>query len=139
MTYKEFEEEQILSLLIGLTNKISPKFERCTGISSTRLAILQMLCERSEINQSQLQKHIDIDGAAITRHLKQLEADGMVIRYKNPNDNRETFVRLSDEGIERIEGYKSEKRIFIQQILAGFSEEETRVLADFLKRMQNNI
>ncbi|WP_188066814.1 MarR family winged helix-turn-helix transcriptional regulator [Brevibacillus brevis] len=139
MTRKEFEEEQILNLLIGLTNKISPKFERCTGISSTRLAILQILCECNEINQSQLQKHINIDSAAITRHLKQLEADGMVTRHKNPNDNRETFVRLSEEGHHRIEGYKSEKQNFIQQILEGFSEDETQVLTDFLKRMQNNI
>ncbi|QRG66913.1 MarR family winged helix-turn-helix transcriptional regulator [Brevibacillus choshinensis] len=139
MTSKEFEEEQILNLLMGLTNKISPKFERCTGISSTRLAILQILCECTEINQSQLQKHIHIDSAAITRHLKQLEADGMVTRQRNPNDNRETFVRLSEEGHRRIEGYKSEKHHFIQQILDGFREEETKVLADFLKRMQNNI
>ena len=139
MTHKELEEEQILNLLIGLTNKISPKFERCTGISSTRLAILQILCECNEINQSQLQKHINIDSAAITRHLKQLEADGMVTRHKNPIDNRETFVRLSEEGHQRIEGYKSEKQNFIQQILEGFSEDETQVLVDFLKRMQNNI
>ncbi|MET3290201.1 MarR family transcriptional regulator [Brevibacillus fluminis] len=139
MTRKEFEEEQILTLLIGLTNKISPKFERCTGISSTRLAILQTLCESNVINQSQLQKHINIDSAAITRHLKQLEADGMVTRQRNPHDNRETFVRLSDEGHNRIEGYKNEKRNFIQQILDGFSEGETQVLADFLQRMQNNI
>lgn len=139
MTRKEFEEEQILNLLIGLTNKISPKFERCTGISSTRLAILQILCEYNEINQSKLQKYINIDSAAITRHLKQLEADGMVTRHRNPNDNRETFVLLSEEGHRRIEGYKSEKRNFIQQILEGFSEEEIQVLTDFLKRMQNNI
>lgn len=91
------------------------------------------------INQSQLQKHINIDSAAITRHLKQLEADGMVTRQRNPHDNRETFVRLSDEGHNRIEGYKNEKRNFIQQILDGFSEGETQVLADFLQRMQNNI
>ncbi|MEI7024854.1 MarR family winged helix-turn-helix transcriptional regulator [Paenibacillus sp. y28] len=139
MTRNHSKEEQILNLLHGVSNKIRPKFEHCTGISSSRLAILHELCEVDEINQSMLQKRIQIDNAAITRHLKQLEADGMVTRRKNPGDNRETFVSLSEEGHQRIEGYKIEKELFIRQMLEGFSKEEMTLLADYLERMQNNI
>ncbi|MGF7033625.1 DNA-binding MarR family transcriptional regulator [Paenibacillus mucilaginosus] len=139
MTRIGSKEELILYLLNGLGNKISPKFERCTGISSSRLEILHELCRSDEINQSTLQKRIDIDSAAITRHLKQLEADGMVTRRRNPDDNRVTFVRLTEEGRRRIGAYTAEKELFIRQILHGFSEEEVHVLADMLERMQNNI
>jgi DNA-binding MarR family transcriptional regulator len=132
-------EEQILSLLNGLRNKLSPKFEQCTGISSSRLEILHELCQVGEINQSMLQKRINIDNAAITRHLKQLEANGMVIRRRNPDDNRETFVTLSDEGKKRIEGYRSERDSFLNQILEGFSQTEIARLTDYLKRMIHNI
>ncbi|MNP57133.1 Multiple antibiotic resistance protein MarR [compost metagenome] len=85
-----------------------------------------------------LQKIINIDSAAITRHLKQLEADGMVTRRKNPEDNRVTFVRLTDDGRKHIEGYKVEKKNFIHQILHDFSEDEIQDLASYLERMQNN-
>lgn len=139
MTRNGSKEEQILNLLKGLSNKLSPKFERCTGISSSRLEILQQLSENDEINQSTLQKSINIDSAAITRHLKQLETDGMVARRRNPDDNRVTFVRLTEEGRQRMEGYRIEKELFIRQILDGFNDEEIHVLADFLDRMQNNI
>ncbi|MCZ1267574.1 MULTISPECIES: MarR family winged helix-turn-helix transcriptional regulator [Paenibacillus] len=138
MTRVFSKEEQIINLLNGLGNKISPKFERCTGISSSRFEILHELDQVDEINQSMLQKIINIDSAAITRHLKQLEADSMVTRRKNPEDNRVTFVRLTDEGRKQIEGYKVEKTNFINQILQDFSEEEVHLLADFLERMQNN-
>ncbi|WP_426454181.1 MarR family winged helix-turn-helix transcriptional regulator [Paenibacillus sp. S-38] len=139
MTRNGSKEEQILYLLNGLGNKISPKFERCTGISSSRLEILHELCQVEEINQSTLQKRIDIDSAAITRHLKQLEESGMVTRRRNPEDQRVTFVRLTDEGRQRIGAYQIEKEHFIRQILDGFSEEEVRLLADMLERMQSNI
>ncbi|MNC80899.1 hypothetical protein D3C75_1338390 [compost metagenome] len=62
----------------------------------------------------------------------------MVTRRKNPDDNRVTFVRLTDHGRKQIEGYKTEKTNFINQILQDFSEEEVLALADYLERMQNN-
>ncbi|RUT29615.1 MarR family transcriptional regulator [Paenibacillus zeisoli] len=138
MTCNVTKEEQIITLLNALGNKISPKFERCTGISSSRFEILHQLDQVEEINQSMLQKVINIDSAAITRHLKQLEADGMVSRRKNPEDNRVTFVRLTDDGRKHIEGYKIEKLSFMDQIFKDFSKEEIDSLADFLERMQNN-
>ncbi len=133
------KEERILYLLQGLNNKLSPKFERCTGISSSRYELLCELYEANEINQSTLQKMINIDSAAITRHLKQLEADGMVSRRRNPADNRITFVRLTQEGRERIIGYKVEKANFVSKMMNDFTDEELATLDDLLNRMQNNI
>lgn len=132
-------QEQILQLLRGLTNQTSPKFERCTGISESRYDLLYQLYQTEEISQSTLQKVVNIDRAAITRHLKQLEENGMVARRRNPNDNREIFVRLTEEGRAQIIGYKTEKVAFVNQMLRDFKEEELEVLADMLTRMQNNI
>lgn len=132
-------QEQILHLLKGLNNQISPKFERCTGISSSRYELLHQLYETEEINQSTLQKAINIDSAAITRHLKQLEENGMVTRRRNPTDNRVIFVRLTDEGRKQIVSYKKEKISFVNQMLHDFKPEELESLSDMLNRMKNNI
>ncbi|MEC2057514.1 MarR family transcriptional regulator [Peribacillus psychrosaccharolyticus] len=132
-------QEQILQLLKGLNNQISPKFERCTGITSTRYELLHLLYETEEINQSNLQKAVNIDSAAITRHLKQLEANGMVTRRRNPSDNRVIFVCLTEEGRKQIVGYKKEKINFVNQMLLDFKPEELESLSDMLNRMQHNI
>ncbi|MDQ0091032.1 DNA-binding MarR family transcriptional regulator [Paenibacillus anaericanus] len=133
------EQEKILYLLKGLSNQISPKFERCTGISSSRYELLHHLYEVDEVNQSTLQKVVNIDSAAITRHLKQLEADGMVVRNKIPSDNRVTLVRLTEDGRKRIIATKIEQATFVNQMLQDFSKEEIDVLANMIQRMQNNI
>ncbi|MEG0260424.1 MAG: MarR family transcriptional regulator [Lysinibacillus sp.] len=133
------QQEQILHLFRGLTNQISPKFERCTGISASRYELLYQLYQTEEINQSTLQKAVNIDSAAITRHLKQLEANGMVTRRRNPTDNREIFVSLTEEGHKDIVGYRKDNIGFVQQMLHDFTPEELENLSDMLNRMQHNI
>lgn len=133
------KQEQILQQFKGLTNQISPKFERCTGISASRYELLSQLYNTDEINQSTLQKAVNIDGAAITRHLKQLETSGMVIRRRNPDDNRVIFVSLTEEGRKRIVEYRKENKGFVKQMLQDFTTEEVDALSDMLERMQTNI
>jgi DNA-binding MarR family transcriptional regulator len=132
-------EERILIQLNDIYKQVSPKFERCTGISQSRLDLLHKLIEVDEISQSALQREVNIDNAAVTRHLKQLEAGGMVSRRKNPDDNRITFVRLTGEGRERIDALCQEKKQFIAEVLKDFSSEDQALLSDLLMRIQHNV
>ncbi|OIU70448.1 MarR family winged helix-turn-helix transcriptional regulator [Rossellomorea aquimaris] len=132
-------EETILRHFNDIYKQLSPKFERCTGISQSRLDLLHKLMEVDEISQRALQREVNIDNAAVTRHLKQLEAKGMVSRRKNPDDNRITFVSLTDEGRERIASLCKEKKQFIAQMLKDFSEDEQEILSDLLMRIQQNV
>ncbi|ANU27586.1 MarR family winged helix-turn-helix transcriptional regulator [Planococcus versutus] len=133
------KQEQILQLFKGLTNQLSPKFERCTGISASRYELLYQLYNTDEINQSTLQKAVNIDGAAVTRHLKQLESDGMVTRKRSSADNRVIFVSLTAQGRTQIIGYRKENMGFVNQLLNDFTDEEIEHLSGMLNRMQHNI
>ncbi|MCA1055911.1 MarR family transcriptional regulator [Rossellomorea aquimaris] len=133
------KDEKILIQLNDIYKQVSPKFERCTGISQSRLELLHKLMEVDEISQRALQREVNIDHAAVTRHLKQLEASGMISRRKNPEDNRVTFVRLTDQGRDRIDALCQEKKQFIGQVLNGFSSEDQSILSDLLMRIQQNV
>lgn len=139
MTGHQPDEERIFELLQALNKGISPKFERCAGISPTRLRLLHELFQVEEISQIALQKEIDIDAAAITRHLKGLEESGMVTRRNNPVDNRVTLVSLTQQGRDKVHSYKEEKKRFISSLLTGFDEQDRKSLVDKLARLQHNI
>lgn len=133
------EDEKIITRLYEIHRRTAPKFESCTGISQTRLELLHELYEVEEISQRALQKKVNIDHAAVTRHLKQLEEKGMIIRRKDPKDQRFTYVSLSEDGRTRIVHYREEKERFISGVLHDFSAEERNVLLDMLTRIQHNI
>ena len=133
------EDAEILYKLQSLSKVIGTKFEACIGISQSRLELLALLYYVDEISQSDLQKKVNIDGAAITRHVKQLEAKGIVLRRKKPEDNRITLVRLSEQGRERIEFSKKEKERFMKEMLVNISVEERKILIHVLSQMQKNV
>ncbi|MCL6603298.1 MAG: MarR family transcriptional regulator [Paenibacillus sp.] len=139
MTEHRPQEDQIFELLQSLNKGIGPKFERCAGISPSRLRLLHELFQVDEISQIKLQKAVDIDAAAITRHLKGLEEDGVINRRNNPADNRVTLVSLTEKGREKIVSYRKEKKQFINGLLAQFNEQDRTDLIHLLSRIQHNV
>lgn len=76
---------------------ITQLFEKQLGISLTRYQILQFLLRQSPCNQIAVQEKLQIDQAALTRHFKILESEGYVSRKRNPANQREVLVELTQE------------------------------------------
>ena len=134
-----FGEPSILDQLHHLYSQMTAAIGHCTGVSPSRLRLLQQLYHHDEISQTALQKELQIDSAAITRQLKQLEAEGIITRRMNPSDNRITLVQLSELGRRRIVSYLEEKVRFLDNMLLDFSQEEQQLLAGMIARLQANI
>lgn len=139
ITQTPSEPEYIFDMLLLLNKQISSKFERCAGVSASRLQLLCKLYQVQEISQTLLQKEVGIDAAAVTRHLKQLEATEMVTRRTKPEDNRVTLVSLTDYGRARIVIFKQERSQFVAQLLQSFDETQRHQLADMLQVMNSHI
>lgn len=139
MNYTASEQEELLLLLKTLSNQLGPKFERTTNFSLSRYELLYQLVQFEEISQSNLRKRVNINQAAITRHLKQLETDGLVSRRRNPEDHRETIVHLTKEGHRQILDCQHDKRNFANEMFQHFDYEELQRLKDMLKRITENI
>ena len=131
-------ETSILERLQLLNNRIGTAFSGCAGISATRFRLLQELFATEEVGQTALQKSLGIDGAAVTRHLKQLEAKDFVSRRNCPDDNRVTLVHLTERGREHIDEFVQEKSRLIEDLFDGFDAEERKALANMLERMHRN-
>ena len=81
---------------------ITQLFEKQLGISLTRYQILQFLLQNSPCNQIAVQEKLEIDPAALTRHFKILESEGYVSRKRNPLNQREVLVELTQEAKEQL-------------------------------------
>ena len=81
---------------------ITQLFEKQLGISLTRYQILQFLLQQSPCNQIAVQEKLQIDQAALTRHFKILESEGYVSRNRNPLNQREVLVELTQEAKNQL-------------------------------------
>jgi MarR family transcriptional regulator, transcriptional regulator for hemolysin len=113
--------------------------QRRVGISETRLHILGLLYVLGEVSQAELQRRLDVDGASITRQVKQLESEGLLSRRADPADNRFTLVVLTEAGKERLREVARAAREFLTLALEGVSEEDLTCLRRTLARVRANL
>lgn len=130
--------EDLLYLLMHLNKHIATQFERCAGVSPNRL---ELLCKLTggEISQSDLQKAVSIDPAAVTRHVQQLEAEGILLRTRSESDNRITLVQLTEEGRNKLEAFKAEKERFMEELQTDLTEAERIQFLETLQKLNNQI
>ncbi|AZV42843.1 MarR family winged helix-turn-helix transcriptional regulator [Peribacillus asahii] len=126
-------------LLRVLNNQLNTKFERATSLNLSRYELLHYLVDGEVYAQMHLQKLLNLDAAAITRHLKALEEEGYITRTRNPQNNREMLVQATAEGIKGTLECQSSRNNFDNRLFEGFSEEELTVFIKSLEKLKFNL
>lgn len=129
----------MLYQMYRVNNAINTTFDAYISISQSRFEILALIYQENEISQSDLQRKVTIDKAAVARHLKQLEDNDIVSRRKKDGDNRVTWVKLTNLGKELIEVSQQEKEHFAKELLTDISDLELTMLSKVLIQLNKNI
>ena len=128
---------ELLYNLKILDKKLIDLFEKKIGISLTRFQIIKYLHEVSFTTSKQLAQSLEIDAAAITRHLRILEQEGYVIKRRNEFNNREVFVELSQKAIDEIG--RCEKETNVRDLIGEeFTTEDLQNLVQLLNKFNKN-
>ena len=128
---------ELLYNLKILDKKLIDLFEKKIGISLTRFQIIKYLHEVSFTTSKQLAQSLEIDAAAITRHLRILEQEGYVIKRRNEFNNREVFVELSQKALDEIG--RCEKETNARDIIGEeFTTEDLQNLVQLLNKFNEN-
>ncbi len=114
-------------------------FQRRVGISDARMHAMGMLYRFGELSQNELQRRLDVDGAAVTRMVKQLESEGLLSRRADPADNRFTLVMLTETGKSSVREAVSTARQFALEALKGVTDEDLACMRRAMAQMRANI
>ena len=128
---------ELLYNLKILDKKLINLFEKKIGISLTRFQIIKYLHEVSFTTAKQLAQSLEIDAAAITRHLRILEQEDYVIKRRNEFNNREVFVELSQKALDEIG--RCEKETNVRDLIGEeFTTEDLQNLVQLLNKFNKN-
>lgn len=132
--------DQILYNIITVQKELSQLFDaEMDGLSLTRYDILSNLNHVGPLRQRELQQRVDVDHAAITRHLKQLETQGLIARERCLQDNRVIYVDLTELGRDKIAHWTEQKKCLSDRLFVNMKVEEQQHLLDLLNTLQHNI
>ena len=98
------------------------------------LGCLELLARHGPLSPGVLARHAGLHPATMTGIVDRLERAGWVARDRDPDDRRAVLIRpLRDRGAELFRLYAPMNHS-MDEICAGYSDEELTLLAGFLRR-----
>lgn len=107
------------------------------GITYPQYLALLVLWERESATVSELGARLELDSGTLTPMLKRMEGAGLVVRERDPQDERRVVVRLTARG----EALQEQAACLPEKLLAGAggSEAEALELLGTLRRLLNRL
>ena len=97
--------------------------------------ILAMLYKYDKLTMKQLAEKIHRTKPTVTVLIKKLERLGFIKREKSYNDNRITYIVLTDKSIEIKPIFEKISKELNQMLYKDFSVEEAKLLDNLIKKM----
>jgi len=79
-------------------NKLYRRLLRPLGLTYPQYLVLLVLWESDGLSVSQIGDRLYLDSATLTPLLKRLESQGLVQRHRNPEDERQVDISLTEVG-----------------------------------------
>jgi DNA-binding MarR family transcriptional regulator len=137
ITDPEFDETLFGEIRLTAKTVLSA-VQQCMGVSMVEHLLFMQLVSEKELSQAELQKRLGVDGAVITRLVKQLEAKGLVVRRPDPTDNRFTLVALTEQAYQLIDEKLARRRRLQTALMRGISLEDVECLRHILAGVKHN-
>ncbi|QBD80515.1 MarR family transcriptional regulator [Ktedonosporobacter rubrisoli] len=132
-------EERFFHQLAFACSEAKQTFTQQLGMSQARWQLLILLDSHGEMSHAALQQQLSLDGATITRLVKQFEAEGSVSRRLDPQNNRYTLISLTPSGHEITADIRASHRTFAAQLLGGIPREEQEAVLRVLEQLRSNM
>jgi MarR family transcriptional regulator for hemolysin len=89
--------------------------------------------------QSELAEAIGIRDATLTHHLNAMDADGLVVRQRDPRNRRIQQVALTEAGEAAFQRMRRAAVAFDQQLRDGLSDSDLATARRILDRLRDNL
>ncbi|WP_433632856.1 MarR family winged helix-turn-helix transcriptional regulator [Nocardia sp. CA-120079] len=123
------------ALFVAMRRARSVGAEQIGGLSLAQVALLEPLAGEADIPVGRLASNADVSVPTATRMLQQLEAKGVVVRRRSPEDERRVLVSLTDDGAERLALLRTRLRERQLRAYEAFMPGERVQLVTLLRRL----
>ena len=140
MTNEKFEHFGFLLSHVALAhrNMVGQKM-RVLGLHRGQPPVLFTLEEHEGMSNSEMAEFLNITPATLTNKIKRMEKAGLVIRKRDPEDERISRIYMTEKGRGHMNQVKVSMREIENILLKGFSEAEIEDIREKLRRILGNI
>jgi MarR family transcriptional regulator for hemolysin len=135
--------EEPIGLYVTRTSKsLSREFDAALaehGGSLPTWLVLASLEGGMRTSQRSIAASVGVEGPTLTHHLGRMEAEGLVVRARDPQNRRVHQVELTGAGHARFAELLDVVRRFDARLREGFTDDELLTLRQLLGRLAANV
>lgn len=109
------------------------------GVDPGRFPILHHLAMAGPTRQGPLAEGIGLDASTVSRHVRALLDDGLVVASRDPRDGRATVLDISDSGRQFMAAHLTRSRMALQAATASFTAAERTELVRLLQKLATSL
>ncbi len=128
---------RLLRAARGIEVELRERMRVAFGVTLPKFDVMSALDRKgSGMTMTELSRFLMVSNGNVTGIIDRLVAEGMVVRTVHEADRRATFVKLTREGAEQFTAMAKAHEVWVNEILAGFSREDSEALVGLLDELR---
>jgi DNA-binding MarR family transcriptional regulator len=103
------------------------------------IALLAHLKLVGPLRAADLAEHACLDPSTVSRHLRALEADGLLMRTPDPDDGRATQLQVTSKGERIVDEARGQRLAMLGSALEDWSEKDIATLTRLTRRLAESM
>src|SRR5437762_3136674 len=138
-TKASLEDWELLAQVAQAYRGLSDTFMDRIGMHRAQATLLCRLFDQDGMTQSEIAEQLSVQGATITNMLQRMEEAGLVVRRRDPEDNRLVRVYLTGKGREQERAITEQFMKVEEAIFEGLDHQQRTMLRWMLKQILHNM
>jgi DNA-binding MarR family transcriptional regulator len=140
LLHHQGDEPHLLREIVRAHQVLMGGFSREVGMPASRFALMRVMAHaEADLGVMDLARQLEINAAAVTRQVKEMEDDHLVRRYPDPKDGRRNYVRLSPKGLRLFKKIHDRSHELELSLSAVISADEMAVATKVLVKLRTFI
>jgi MarR family transcriptional regulator for hemolysin len=135
-------EPRVGRLLALAAKAVRARFEAeltADGASLATYVVLHDAVAATGLSQRELAERIGLEGPTLTRHLDRMEAEGLIVRRRDPHDRRVWRIEPTPSGRRLYDRLRRTADRLERALTAGLDDAEIDALRHLLTRLRENM
>jgi DNA-binding MarR family transcriptional regulator len=129
----------MLALLGGEAMRRLRDAHTAHGLTPRQFEILGLLHDRGPLGQGELAQIMNIAASILVTQLNPLEADGLIVRERDPDDRRRHLVALTGPGRARLHQASQAQRDVEDMLFAKLDQQQREQLRQLLTTVRDDL
>jgi DNA-binding MarR family transcriptional regulator len=131
-------EDAVVRLMMAMGRRFRARLDGDT-VDPAQASLLYTLKVHGPLRLGDIADTMKLDASTVSRHVQQLGDHGLIERELDPEDARARIIVLTAAGRASLKNTFDQRRAFVSEAMADWSDEERERLRDDLTRLTQHL